>query len=50
MRTGTSNFVAGLDDIAIVNEAIEQSCRHLGIAKTLGHSPTTGLIATTMAL
>ena len=26
-------FVAGLDDVAVVREAVEQCCRHLGVAE-----------------
>jgi hypothetical protein len=25
-------FVAGLDDLAVMSEAVEQGCRHLGVA------------------
>lgn len=32
-------FVPGLDDLAVVGEAVEQSGGHLGIAEQVGHSP-----------
>jgi len=37
-------LVAGLDDIAMVGEAIEQGAGHFRIAKTLGHSPKARLV------
>ena len=38
--------VAGLDDIAVVGEAIEQRGRHLGITEALGHSPNARFVVT----
>ena len=38
--------VAGLDDVAVVGQAIEQRGRHLGSLKTLGHSPKARFVVT----
>ena len=39
-------LVAGLDDLAMVGQAVEQGCGHLGVAEEAGHSPKARLVVT----
>ena len=40
-------FVSSLDDVAVMGEAIEQRCRHLGIDEDAGHYG--GMICNTLS-
>ena len=44
----TPAVIAGLNDIAVVGEFIEERGRHFGSPNTLGHSPKARLVVTTI--